>query len=250
MKFKDANCVYYSAHRDGLAASTFEEVRAVCRENGIQSAAWYNGERAGKTVREMNAETMEKCKKCGGVPILRLLPPTFRKESYSLEELEELANAGAAFRIHPEKDAAPIEDWLFGDMIGVLEKTKAPLLVSVWEYTDLTPLANFKKNHPELVLVLTNTNQWLNRQYIAMIKNFPNVYMETTNVIEYYAFESISAQIGADKIMFGTGMPDKEPYDRIYQMLYCELPEEDIEKIAYKNFERIMERGKINGPSN
>lgn len=244
MKFKDANCLYYSTHRDGLYVSTFDEIKSICDENGIISAAWYNGERAGKSVRDMNAETLEKCQKYGGVPVLRLLPPSFKNESYSLTELEVLANKGAAFRIHPQKDAAPIEDWLFGEMIKVLEKTKAPLLVSVWEYENLTPLANFKKNHPELILVLTNTNQWLNRQYIAMVKNFPNVYIETSNLIEYYAFESISAEIGADKIMFGTGMPDKEPYDRIYQMLYCELPQEDIEKIAYKNFERIMERGK------
>jgi len=244
MKFKDANCSYYSTHRDGLYASTFDEVKSVCDENGIVSAAWYNGERAGKSVREMNEETLEKCKKYGGVPILRLLPPAFEKESYSLEELEALANDGAAFRIHPQKDATPIEDWLYGDMIKVLEKTKAPLLVSVWEYEDLSPLANFKKSHPELILVLTNTNQWLNRQYIAMVKSLPNVYIESSNLIEYYAFESISAEIGADKIMFGTGMPDKEPYDRIYQILYCELPQEDIEKIAYRNFERIMERGK------
>lgn len=249
MKFKDANCVYYVTHREGLYASTFSEVKAIMEENGIEAAAWYNGERAGESVKAMNAETMEKCKKYGGVPILRLLPPSFDKESYSLEELEALAREGAAFRIHPKKDACPIEDWLFGDMIAVLEKTHAPLLVSVWEYEDLTPLASFKKNHPELVLVLTNTNQWLNRQYISMLKTLPNVYMETSNSIEYYALESIVAEVGADKIMFGTGMPDKEPYDRIYQMLYCELTAEEIEKIAYKNFERIMERGKMNGSS-
>ena len=168
MQFKDLNCNYYSMHREGLFASTFEEVKSVSKENGIVCAAWYNGERAGKSVKDMNKEALEKCEKYGGVPVLRLLPPTFKKESYSLEKLEELANKGAAFRIHPQKDASPIEDWLYGDMIKVLEKTKAPLLVSVWEYEDLTLLANFKKNHPELVLILTNTNQWLNRQYIAM----------------------------------------------------------------------------------
>ena len=245
MLFKDANCVYYSTRREGLYAGTFEEVKAVCDDNGIVSAAWYNGERAGKSVREMNEETLEKCRKYGGVPILRLLPPTFKKESYTREELEKLANEGAAFRVHPKKDGVPLSDWLFGYTIEVLEKTGAPLLVSVWEYEDLSPLAEFKQKHPELVLVLTNTNQWLNRQYVAIVKSFPNVYIETTNVIEYYAFEMLVSEIGADKIMFGTGMPDKEPYDRIYQMLYCELSKDDIEKIAYKNFERVMERGKV-----
>ena len=244
MKFKDANCGYYGYRPDGIYAATFEEVKEVCDENSIVSCAWYNATRAGQSVKEANAETIERCKKYGGVPILRLLPPSFGKESYSREEMEHLAKVeGAAFRIHPKKDATPITEWLYGWMIEVLEETKAPLLVSVWEYEDLSPLAEFKARHPELVLVLTNTNQWLNRQYVAMVKAFPNVYIETTNLIEYYAFESLAAEIGADKIMFGTGMPDKEPYDRIYQMVYCELPEDQIELIAYKNFERIMERG-------
>lgn len=243
MKFKDANCVFYAFHREGQLASTFEEVKAVCEENGIVKSAWYNAMRYGKPVRELNNETLENCKKYGGVPVLRLLPPSFKNESYTAAEVEELAKAGAAFRICPKKDASPITDWMFGDMIKVLEKTGAPLLVSVWEYEDLSPLAEFKAKHPELVLVLTNTNQWLNRQYVAMVKSFPNVYIETTNVIEYYAFESLCSEIGADKIMFGTGMADKEPYDRIYQMIYADLSQEELEMIAYKNFERIMERG-------
>ena len=244
MKFKDANCAYYAYRPEGIYAATFEEVKKVCDENFIESCAWYNGTGGGQSVRAANEETIRHCKECGGVPILRLLPPSFGKESYSREELEHLAKVeGAAFRIWPKKDATPIAEWLYGWMIDVLEEAKAPLLVSVWEYEDLSPLAEFKARHPELVLILTNTNQWLNRQYIAMIKNFPNVYMETSNTIEYYGLESMAAEIGADKILFGTGMPDKEPYDRMYQMLYCELPEDQIELIAYKNFERIMERG-------
>ncbi len=244
MLLKDANSSYYAAPREGLYVSIFKEVRDMAQKYGIVSAAWYNGERAGKSVRKMNDETLAKCREYGGVPILRLLPSSFKKESYSLEELRSLCEMGAAFRIHPKKDACPIADWLFGDMIGVLEETGAPLLVSVWEYEDLSPLAEFKAKHPDLVLILTNTNQWLNRQYVAMVKNFPNVYIETSNSIEYYAFEVLSKELGSDKILFGTGMPDKEPYDRIYQLLYCELPQEDIENIAHKNFERVLERGK------
>ena len=243
MRFKDANCGYYSTCREGLYAATFDEVKAVCTENGIVSAAWYNCERTGKPVRALNEETLAHCRQHGGVPVLRLLPPSFTRESYSLEELEALAKAGAAFRVHPKKDASPLADWMFGDMIAVLERTGAPLLVSVWEYEDLSLLAQFKEKHPDLVLVLTNTNQWLNRQYVAMIKNLKNTYVEISNAIEYNALESLCHEIGADKILFGSGMPDKEPYDRIYQMVYADLPQDALEKIAYKNFERVMERG-------
>lgn len=245
MQFKDANCSYYAYKRDGLYAATFDEVKKVCEDNFIVSAAFYNGDRAGKSVRLMNEETILRCKKTGDIPVLRLLPPAFKDESYTIEELEYLAKEEkAAFRIHPKLDGAPVADWLFGPFISVLEKEKAPLLVSLQEYDELTGLAEFKAKHPELVLVLTNTTQFLNRQYISIIKNYPNVYIETTNVIEYYAFESLAKEVGADKILFGTGMPDKEPYDRMYQMIYCDLPLEDIEKIAYKNFEKVFERGR------
>ena len=108
MRFKDANCAFYSYRPEGIYAATFEEVKKVCDENFIESCAWYNATRAGKSVREANAETLSNCKKCGGVPVLRLLPPSFGKESYTREELEHLAKVeGAAFRIHPQKDATP-----------------------------------------------------------------------------------------------------------------------------------------------
>ena len=84
MKFKDANCVFYTVHREGQFASTFEEVKAVCDQNGIVKAAWYNAMRYGKPVRELNNETLENCKKYGGVPVLRLLPPSFKGVLYGI----------------------------------------------------------------------------------------------------------------------------------------------------------------------
>ena len=47
--------------------------------------------------------------------------------------------------------------------------------------------------------------------------------------------------LGAERFLFGTYMPEKEPYDKLFQLLYCELSREQKELIAHGNFERLVE---------
>jgi predicted TIM-barrel fold metal-dependent hydrolase len=129
---------------------------------------------------------------------------------------------------------------MFGWIFGLLEESSAPLLVSLQE-ADLKELAELKRNHPKLRLVITNTTQWMNRQYIRFLLSFPETYIDTSNTIEYYGLESIVEIIGAERILFGTYMPEKEPYDKIFQMLHNDLSSEQAELIARGNFERIIE---------
>lgn len=241
MKYKDVNCCYRSACPDGLFAATFEQVNAICDENQIVARALYSADRCGATVRQMNEQTLRLARLRADVPVLRLLPLTFPEECYTLDEISRLAMQGAAFRIHPQLDAAPLHEWMFPGVFEVLEQTRAPLLISL-EEVDLNDLVALKTGFPRLVLVMTNTTQWKNRQYVQFAKRFPDVYIDTSNVIEYYGLESLVHALGADRLLFGTGMPNKEPYDKIYQLLYSDLSEEVREMIAYGNFERVMER--------
>lgn len=243
MIFKDVNCGYRSCCPDGMMAATIEQIDGVCRENGIVSRALYCVDKNGETVHQMNAQTIALCEQNQDVPVLRLLPSAFSDECYSVEEIEQLAREKrAAFRIHPKLDASPMKEWMFPGVFSVLEKTGAPLLIAL-EEADMEDMARLKTAYPDLVLVLTNTTQWMNRQYVQFTKAFPNVYLDISNVIEYYGLESLVKTVGADKLLFGTGMPVKEPYDKIYQILYSDLSEEERELIAFQNFERVIERG-------
>ena len=242
MECKDVNCGFYGFRRAGLRASTYDEVRAVCAQFGITACAWYHLDRSGAGVRESNEITLALCRQNGGVPVLRLLPPAFPLESYTKEEMERLiTQERAVFRIHPGRDASPLKDWVFDWMFPLLNETGTPLLVSLQE-ADLGELAAFKQQFPEVPLILTNTTQWLNRQYVCFLRRFPKTYMDTANVIEYYGLENLCDVVGADKLLFGTGMPDKEPYDKFFQLLYSDLAKEQIELIAHVNFERVIER--------
>lgn len=242
MIFKDINCGFYLERKPGLYAATREEIELCGAALGIVSSAYQNLDRGCGTMRQTNDITLEFCRKTGGrFPVLRLLPPGYPDECYSREEIFRLSSEEKAlFRICPGQDASPFTPWMFGWMLDALVETNTPLLVSLQEL-DLRDAAAVKLQYPDLKLVITNTTQWMNRQYIRFAQHFPEVYFDTSNIIEYYGIENIVGLIGAERILFGTYMPEKEPYDKVFQLMYCELSEEQKQLISYGNFERLVE---------
>lgn len=239
MIFKDINSGYYVLKRPMQYACTHDEVAALAARNGIVTRAIYNFDQSA----DANARTLAYARASAGTeyPVVRLMPPVYAEESYTRSQLEKLiAEDKALFRIHPVKYAAPLYSWLYEWMLDLLTETKTPLLVSLQEL-NLNDAAAVKEKYPELRLVITNTDQWLNRQYVQFAKHFPNVYFDTCNTIEYFGIENMVQILGADKFLFGSYMPEKEPYDKLFQILYCELSDEQKELIAHGNFERLVE---------
>lgn len=239
MIFKDINCGFYVQPHTMLYASTHDEIADICEKNQIVKRAIYNYDRAA----DANDVTLGHCRASGGseYPVLKLMPPCYPDESYTRDEMEKLIKEDhALFRIHPQSYATPLHTWMFDWMLDVLTESKTPLLVSLQEL-DLNDAAAVKEKYPELRLVVTNTNQWLNRQYMRFAMYYPNVYFDTSNTIEFYGLENMCRLIGAEHFLFGTNMPEKEPYDKIFQLLFCELSQEEKELIAHGNFERLVE---------
>jgi hypothetical protein len=241
MIFKDVNCGYYFSKRTGQYAGTWDEVREICRKNGIVSRAVQNIDFVSASVHEANQDVLNRCTESGDIPVMRLLPPAFTFETYTKEEMIKLINKHSVFKINPQRDASPFTCWMFDWMLELLEESSVPVLISLQE-TELKDLAEVKKFYPNLRIIITNTTQWMNRQYIRFLLAFPNVFIDTSNIIEYYGLESITEIIGAERILFGTYIPEKEPYDKIFQMLHNDLSQEQRELIAFGNFERIIER--------
>lgn len=239
MIFKDINCNFYVQGQPLQYASTHDEVARVCEDNNIVSRAIYNLDKAA----DANAVTLKYAAQSGGkeYPVIRLMPPVYPEETYTKDEMIKLIdNDKALFRIHPSNYAAPLHTWVYDWMLDVLTESKTPLLVSLQEL-NLNDAAAVKEKYPDLRMIITNTDQWLNRQYVGFCQRFPDVYFDTCNTIEYYGIENMVELIGADKFLFGTYMPEKEPYDKTFQILFCELSQEQKEMIAHGNFERLVE---------
>ena len=239
MIFKDINCGFHLQPHAMQYAWSHDEVAALAQRNSIITRAIYNYDKAA----DANDVTRRYAAASGGTeyPVLRLMPPVYPEETFTREQMETvIREEKALFRIHPKSYAAPLHIWMYDWMLEVLSETKTPVLVSLQEL-ELNDAALVKEKYPELRLIITNTDQWLNRQYVQFAQYFKNVYFDTCNTIEYYGIENMTALLGADKFLFGSYMPEKEPYDKTFQLLFCELSQEEKELIAHGNFERLVE---------
>lgn len=243
MIFKDINSGFYGLRRPMQYACTCEEVAALSERCGITARAIYNYD----IDADANDFTRRRAAASGGkeFPVLRLMPPAYAEETFTREEMERaITEDHALFRVHPQSFAAPLHVWMYDWMLDVLTESRTPLLVSLQEL-DLGDAAAVKQAYPELRLIITNTDQWLNRQYVRFAQYFPHVYFDTCNTIEYYGIENMTGILGAERFLFGTYMPEKEPYDKLFQVLYCELSREQKELIAHGNFERLVEERRV-----
>ena len=239
MIFKDINCGYYVQRHPLQYACLHDEVAALADRNQIVARAIYNYDKAS----DANERTRRYAAQSGGkeYPVYRLMPPCYAEETFTREQmLRAIGDEHALFRIHPKTYAAPLHVWMYDWMLDVLTESRTPLLVSLQEL-DLRDAAAVKEAYPQLRLIITNTDQWLNRQYVRFAQYYPEVYFDTCNTIEYYGIENMTRILGAEKFLFGSYMPEKEPYDKLFQLLYCELSQEEKELIAHGNFERLVE---------
>ena len=67
------------------------------------------------------------------------------------------------------------------------------------------------------------------------------IAIDICNTIEYYGIENMTKLLGAEHFLFGSYMPEKEPYDKLFQLLFSEISQEQKELIAHGNFERLVE---------
>ena len=239
MIFKDINCGFTAQRRPMQLACTHDEVAAAAERNGILARAIYNLD----CTADANAQTLQYAARSGGAeyPVLRLMPPCYPEETFTRERMETVIERDhALFRIHPKKYAAPLHIWMYDWMLDVLTESRTPLLVSLQEL-DLNDAAEVKRSYPALRLIITTTDQWLNRQYVRFAQAFDEVYFDICNTIEYYGIENMTKLLGAEHFLFGSYMPEKEPYDKLFQLLFSEISQEQKELIAHGNFERLVE---------
>ena len=106
-------------------------------------------------------------------------------------------------------------------------------------------IANLCQRHPHMRISLDHCGQsWPYARWAAeMVKKHPNVdaqltYTSVTNgVIEYLA-----EQCGADRVMFGTDTPMRDPRPQVSWLVFTRLPEEAKARIFGGNFHALLDQ--------
>ncbi|MBW2173485.1 MAG: amidohydrolase family protein [Deltaproteobacteria bacterium] len=119
---------------------------------------------------------------------------------------------------------------------------KLPLFAHVWSNSDLVEILAYKKEHPELVLIVAHL--FGVESYIQSELTLPNVYFEISSpsLISNYRLKMAIQQLGANKIIMGTDIPyGKNNLARTLERIRAlQISDEEKELILGQNMAQIL----------
>jgi predicted TIM-barrel fold metal-dependent hydrolase len=81
------------------------------------------------------------------------------------------------------------------------------------------------------------------RKGIELALKNPNVYLEITlTAVTYRVIEFMVRHVGADRVLFGTDQPMRDPIPQFGWMAYAHCPFADKKKMFGMNMQRILKR--------
>lgn len=128
-----------------------------------------------------------------------------------------------------------------GELFDVLGKHKIPLLVPISRIPNgYTGLYEMLKNHSDLRVILTGVGYTSLRDIYPLLSMFPNLYISTSTYKAYEGIEDTVERFGAERLIFGSGMPDLSGAASVALITYARINDEDKQKIASGNIKKLL----------
>lgn len=155
---------------------------------------------------------------------------------------DKVGQSFVAVRMFPKKLCHSMKKWLVGEILEYLDYKRLPLILwhneVSWDFVE--GLCQEYKNLP--VIVEGNDVKLLyhNRNYITLLKKYPNFHLETHNLIIYSEIDYLAGEISDEKLIFGTYFPYNTPDASMMPITAASVDEASKHKIAGQNLQRLI----------
>ncbi len=236
LSFVDVNCAIGRMRRTAPKTySTPHELIARMNRYGIDAAFVYHTMSLLYDAWEGNMKLIDELGAYENLHPVWVVLPHHTGEFPAPDELIELMHEHDVrmVRAFPsaENHQFSIAEWNCGGMWSALEREQIPLAVGLdqikWE--ELYTLAT---THPELTIILCDVGYRIARNLFSLMKLAPNVYLETSAYKVHRGLEELCMVVGAERLLFGTGMPVFSGGAAASMIRYARIGEEAQVRIA------------------
>ena len=217
-----------------------EDVLRVMDECGVAAALVYSGWAKDYSPRYGNERLMEELSKSERLYGCYTILPDDLGDFLSPEDaMADLRAKGmAAAKIFPKTHWFLPNETSLGPYLSLLEEEGIPLLVDYSEI-GLPYLEGILKAHPALNVVLLGASWSCERIVFSLMRDYPNLYLDFSNLQGNFVLEAFVQRLGADRLLFGSGMPQMSLGAARALVDYSYLSDEDKRKIAGGNLARL-----------
>ena len=134
-----------------------------------------------------------------------------------------------------------IAEWNCGELLGALADAGVVLLIGMNQLTwdELNQLCG---NHPKLKVIFTDLNYRIDRNIYALLDRHPALHLESGGYKVHNGIEEICGRFGAQRLVFGSGMPMYSGASAVSMIRYARISEREKSLIAFGNLSALLAR--------
>ena len=181
------------------------------------------------------------------LPCWVVMPAATGEVPPEAEQVDQLLAAGArAARLCPKTHLIVPEPWVVEPLAQALAEKRIPVLLDFdnahyseprhWDF-----IAWLLEAFPDLPVILLRQSHADFRVLFPLLDRSPNLYVETSYLGGHSALIELVARYGAERFIFGTGLPIFEPALPITTLSYGGLAPAERAGIAGASLQRLLD---------
>ncbi|MBN1346826.1 MAG: amidohydrolase family protein [Phycisphaerae bacterium] len=178
------------------------------------------------------------------------LPDYAREHPPARGYVAEMLSAGVRVaKIFPQGYFTPLADWMPDPLWTVLEERRVPTFIcpdlpmqGARDALERQALRRLCTDHPELPVIAGEYRIRTElRALYRLLDQCPNFHLELSGLWGYRAIEFICRTWGAERLIFGTNLPDRDGASTIAQLMYAEIDDAAKAAIGGGNLRRLID---------
>ena len=147
-----------------------------------------------------------------------------------------------ALRIFPNAHKFLANAVSMGDWLETMVARRIPLFLSMRRGVEWRDVYDLLAEFPDLVCVICDHGCWgEDRLFRPLLERYPNVYVDTAQYLLDGGIESLVADYGGRRLLFGSGFPESYMGGMMLALRHARIPDEAKAAISCGNIERIIE---------
>jgi predicted TIM-barrel fold metal-dependent hydrolase len=164
-------------------------------------------------------------------------------------ELERAIDAGLrGVRLYPSFHSYRLDSEFVDEICRVAGERHLPVMIPTrpmmnWRFPaiSLDSIGAVVERHPDTSFIMSGPNYLIEYQaLVRLMKKSANVWYEISCLQGFGSVARLAGELGADRVLFGTGAVLHYPACNVAKLDHAELSEEQRAAIAYENAVRLL----------
>jgi predicted TIM-barrel fold metal-dependent hydrolase len=239
---------HFATYQGGL--NSFENVGAIEKALdtfGVKSALVYSSWAKFQNTRSGNEELAKSIKNHGNLyPCFIISPEMEFDRSFPDSFTSSLKdNKVCAVRVCPTSNYYELEEYVMKDMFAILNNMRMPVFIDhdtvKWQDPfNWSQVHTLCEKYPQIPFIPCRHGRKTARNVYPIMKDCDNLYLDVSYFQLNRAIRDIAEKFGAERMIFGTGMPVFDPRLPITGLVFSQLSDKDRMLVASGNLKRLI----------